>query len=143
VTMGATTVWERWDSILPDGSINPGEMTSFNHYALGSVVDWMHETIGGIAAAEAGYRRLRIAPVPGRGVTSATCTLRTPYGPAACRWSLDGSELSLEAEVPPNTSAEVVLPGDDEPARIVGSGSHAWKYAVSDDVVAYWTDASD
>ena len=49
VTMGATTVWERWDSMLPDGSINPGEMTSFNHYALGAVADWMHRTIGGIA----------------------------------------------------------------------------------------------
>ena len=42
ITMGATTVWERWDSMLPDGSINPGEMTSFNHYALGAVADWMH-----------------------------------------------------------------------------------------------------
>ena len=42
--MGATTVWERWDSMLPDGSINPGEMTSFNHYALGAVADWLHRT---------------------------------------------------------------------------------------------------
>ena len=67
VTMGATTVWERWDSMLPDGSINPGEMTSFNHYALGSVADWMHQVIGGIAPAAPGYRELRIAPVPGSG----------------------------------------------------------------------------
>ncbi len=44
VTMGATTIWERWDSMLPDGTINPGEMTSFNHYALGAVADWMHRT---------------------------------------------------------------------------------------------------
>src|SRR5262249_39916577 len=65
VTMGATTIWERWDSMLPDGSINPGEMTSFNHYALGSVADWMHRTIGGIAPAAPGYRELRFAPVPG------------------------------------------------------------------------------
>ena len=46
VTMGATTIWERWDSMLPDGTINPGQMTSFNHYALGAVADWMHPASG-------------------------------------------------------------------------------------------------
>ena len=65
VTMGATTVWERWDSMLPDGSINPGEMTSFNHYALGAVADWMHRTIGGLTPTEPGYRRMEICPRPG------------------------------------------------------------------------------
>ncbi len=58
VTMGATTVWERWDSMLPDGSINPGEMTSFNHYALGAVADWMHRTVAGIAPLEPGYGKV-------------------------------------------------------------------------------------
>ena len=65
VTMGATTIWERWDSMLPDGTINPGEMTSFNHYALGAVADWMHRTIGGIAPLEPGYSKVLIAPQPG------------------------------------------------------------------------------
>ena len=50
VTMGATTIWERWDSMLPDGSINPGDMTSFNHYAFGAVADWLHRTVGGSRA---------------------------------------------------------------------------------------------
>ena len=54
VTMGATTVWERWDSMLPDGTINPGEMTSFNHYALGAVADWLHRTRGGSRGCRAG-----------------------------------------------------------------------------------------
>ena len=58
VTMGATTIWERWDSMLPDGSVNPGEMTSFNHYALGAVGDWLHRTVAGLAPAEPGYRRI-------------------------------------------------------------------------------------
>ena len=62
VTMGATTIWERWDSMLPDGTINPGQMTSFNHYALGSVADWLHRTVAGLAPAEPGYRRVRVAP---------------------------------------------------------------------------------
>ncbi len=49
VTMGATTIWERWDSLLPDGSVNPGQMTSFNHYAFGAVADWLHRTVAGLA----------------------------------------------------------------------------------------------
>ena len=80
VTMGATTIWERWDSMLPDGSINPGEMTSFNHYALGAVADWLHRTVAGLAPAAPGYRRLAIAPHPGGGLTHARARHRTPYG---------------------------------------------------------------
>ncbi|HJV98470.1 MAG TPA: alpha-L-rhamnosidase C-terminal domain-containing protein [Arthrobacter sp.] len=80
VTMDATTTWERWDSMLPDGTINPGEMTSFNHYALGAVVDWMHRTIGGLAPLEPGYRRILMAPQPGGGLEWAETSLETPLG---------------------------------------------------------------
>jgi len=135
VTMGATTVWERWDSLLPDGSMNPGEMTSFNHYALGAVADWIHQHVGGIAPDAPGYRRLRFAPVVGGGLTWASASLRTPYGRAACAWKLEGSELSIDVEVPPNATATVVLPGVEEPPRSVGSGSHHWQYA--------WPEASE
>jgi alpha-L-rhamnosidase len=83
VTMGATTIWERWDSLLPDGSVNPGEMTSFNHYALGAVADFLHRTVAGLAPASPGYRRLRIAPRPGGGLTHASARLDTPYGQAS------------------------------------------------------------
>ncbi len=79
VTMGATTVWERWDSMLPDGTINPGQMTSFNHYALGAVADWMHRVVGGLAPLEPGYASVLVAPQPGGGLTwrrprSTRCT---------------------------------------------------------------------
>lgn len=84
VTMGATTIWERWDSMLPDGSINPGEMTSFNHYALGAVADWLHRTVGGLALAEPGYGRIEVRPVPGGGITHARARHYTPYGVAEC-----------------------------------------------------------
>ncbi len=143
VTMGATTIWERWDAMLPDGSINPGEMTSFNHYALGGVADWMHRTIGGIAPDAPGYKRLRFAPVPGRGVVRGSSTLRTPYGAAGCAWSLEGTDVTLEVEVPPNTSATVVRPGQDEEPLTVLAGKHRWTYAVADEVAAVWADPPD
>ncbi|KAA9089594.1 family 78 glycoside hydrolase catalytic domain [Microbacterium radiodurans] len=126
VTQGATTVWERWDSLLPDGSVNPGEMTSFNHYALGAVADWLHRTVAGLAPAAPGYRRLRIAPRPLRTLGSASTRHRTPYGEAAVSWRREGSEIVVSAVVPPNTRAEVDLPGlSDE----VGSGAHEWRFA--------------
>ncbi|HEU4997819.1 MAG TPA: family 78 glycoside hydrolase catalytic domain, partial [Lapillicoccus sp.] len=67
VRQGATTVWERWDSLRPDGTVNPGTMTSFNHYALGAVAGWLHRVVAGIAPAAPGYRVIRFRPRPGGG----------------------------------------------------------------------------
>ena len=134
VTMGATTVWERWDSMLPDGSINSGEMTSFNHYAYGAVADWLHRTVAGLAPAAPGYRVIRVAPRPGPGITSAAATHETPYGTAAVSWTLTrGTQFTLEATVPPNTTAEVQLP-DGSASVEVGSGRHSFSTAVAEPV---------
>lgn len=128
VTMGATTIWERWDSMLPNGDINPGEMTSFNHYALGAVADWLHRTVAGLAPAEPGYRRIEIRPVPGGGLTYARARHVTPYGEAASSWRIESGTITVEVEVPASTSALVYLPGKDEAAVEVGSGRYTWSY---------------
>ncbi len=122
VTMGATTVWERWDSMLPDGSINPGEMTSFNHYALGAVADWLHRTVAGLAPAAPGYREIRVAPLPGGGLTHAAARHVTPYGLAAVSWTRADGRLAVEVTVPAGTVAHLELPGADP--ETVGPGSH-------------------
>jgi alpha-L-rhamnosidase len=111
VTMGATTIWERWDSMLPDGTINPGEMTSFNHYAFGAVADWMHRTIGGISALEPGYSRILLAPQPGGGLTSASASLKTPHGTVSVEWTIDDAGLHVDVEVPEGATAVLRLPG--------------------------------
>ena len=129
VTMGATTIWERWDSMLPDGSINPGEMTSFNHYAFGAVADWLHRTVGGLAPAAPGYRKLRIAPRPGPGIASASTSHETPYGTASVAWTLEGTAFALDVSVPPNTTAVVSLP-DGGAAFEVGSGRHSFSVSI-------------
>lgn len=125
VTMGATTIWERWDSMLPDGSINPGEMTSFNHYALGSVADWMHSTIGGLQPLEAGWKRFLVAPIPGGKITYAKTTFESPYGQVRCEWRIVDGQFNMVVWVPPNTTAEVVIEGLGR--KSVGSGIHEWK----------------
>ncbi|KFA80685.1 hypothetical protein S40288_01782 [Stachybotrys chartarum IBT 40288] len=125
VRMGATTIWERWDSMLPDGTINPGEMTSFNHYALGAVADWLHTTVGGISAAEPGWKMIKVKPVPGGNLTSADVSFDGPYGWIRCNWTLQGSDFEMEVQVPPNSTAVVTLPCESEESnRVVGSGVH-------------------
>ncbi len=132
VTMGATTVWERYDSMLPDGSINPGEMTSFNHYALGAVADWMHRVLAGLAPLEPGYRTVLVAPQPIAGLTWASTRHTSPYGDIAVRWERTGGSLVVDVTVPPNVEAVVRLPGVAE--QRVRSGRH--HVEVADPVVA-------
>jgi alpha-L-rhamnosidase len=130
VTMGATTIWERWDALLPDGNLNIPVMTSLNHYALGAVVDWLYRVVGGLEPAEPGYRRIRFRPRPGGALTHASARHITPYGEAAISWRvLDDLRLEVAVVVPPNTCADVVLPGSSEPFEI-RSGSHSWSVAL-------------
>jgi alpha-L-rhamnosidase len=126
VTMGATTVWERWDSMLPDGTINPGQMTSFNHYALGAVADWLHRAVAGLAPAAPGYRRILVAPQPTRLLSRASARHRTPYGDAEAGWERVDGVLVVRAVVPVGATAIVQLPGEEAPLE-VGHGSHEWR----------------
>jgi alpha-L-rhamnosidase len=122
VTMGATTIWERWDSMLPDGTVNPGEMTSFNHYALGAVADWLHRTVAGLAPAVPGYRTVRVAPRPGGGLTWAQAALATAHGEISVGWQLLDEELVLDVSLPDGVDAEIDVLGA-EPST-VGAGDH-------------------
>jgi alpha-L-rhamnosidase len=111
VTMGATTTWERWNSMLPDGTINPGQMTSFNHYALGSVINWLHEYVGGISLIEPGWKFFKVQPIPGGTIRSANIQYESPYGLIQCSWELDeNSVFSMKLQIPPSSSALVIMP---------------------------------
>ena len=131
--MGATTIWERWDSLLEDGTLNPGDMTSFNHYASGAVADWLHRRLGGLAPAAPGYRRIRVAPIVLPGLTHATSILDTRYGRVEAGWRRTGTGIRVVAIVPANTTAEVLLPGQQHPFE-VGSGRHEWQVPGPDAV---------
>ena len=122
VTMGATTIWERWDSLRPDGTLNPGGMTSFNHYALGAVADWLHRTVAGLAPHGPGYRRILFRPRPGGTLSSASARHETPYGTAAIVWSVNEGTLTVHVTVPPGCEGDVDLPG--QAPFSVGPGEH-------------------
>jgi alpha-L-rhamnosidase len=120
VTMGATTVWERWDSMLPDGTINPGQMTSFNHYALGAVADWMHRVVGGIAPLKPGYASVLVAPQPGGGLTDVETSLETRHGRVSVHWTVKDGRMTVDAELPDGVDGVLRLPGAED--RAIGGG---------------------
>jgi alpha-L-rhamnosidase len=122
VVMGATTVWERWDSMLPDGNVNPGTMTSFNHYALGAVADWLHRVVAGLAPGAPGYRVVHFAPQPGGGLTSASAQHITPYGKASIAWQVHEDRLVVELRVPVGATGVLDLPG--LPSETLPHGVH-------------------
>lgn len=110
---GATTIWERWDSMKPDSTFQDPGMTSFNHYAYGAVGDWMYRTIGGIDTEEfdgAAYKESVIKPELGGGLSFAKTSLETPYGKISTDWRLDSGVFTLTVNVPVNTRASVILP---------------------------------
>lgn len=138
VVAGGTTIWERWDALRPDGTVNTADLTdetkesnggmvSFNHYAAGAVGDWFYRRIAGLEAIEGGYRTFRVAPVVGGGLTSARGSVETPYGRASSEWTVSGERMTLRVEVPVSTSCEVTLP--DGAHHVVGSGTHEFSAA--------------
>ncbi|MDO7882754.1 alpha-L-rhamnosidase [Antiquaquibacter soli] len=142
VRMGGTTIWERWDSLLPDGSVNPGEMTSFNHYALGAVADWMHRTIGGLAPAAPGYREVRIAPRPGGGVTRARTAHRSPYGLIEVAWWLEGERLHVDASLPAGITGILDLGDGEDRVTGVVSRSTSWPLEGTESAIMAYSDSA-
>lgn len=129
VTMGATTVWERWDSMLPNGRINPGDMTSFNHYALGGVCDWIYQVVGGIRPAKPGYVEVLVAPKPGTGIDWARCAHETPLGRVEVYWRVADGVFTLELSAPAGVPTTVELP--DGTVRTVAGGTHRFGCVLS------------
>ncbi len=117
VTQGATTIWEHWDGIRPDGSFWSRDMNSFNHYAYGSVADWVFEQAAGIQHAEnrPGFEELIYAPHPDARLGWLQARLDTRHGTVSTLWVCqeDGIRYELETPVP----ALVCLNGEEKRVR--------------------------
>lgn len=123
VKLGATSMWERWDGVKPDGTAQDLEMNSFNQYVYGAVGAWMYRTIAGIDLAAPGYKHISIAPQPGGDLTFATASYLTPYGEAVSSWRIDGDAFELTVQIPPNATATVKLPAARQ-NEVFESGRH-------------------
>lgn len=113
VKLGATTVWERWNSLLADGTISGISMNSMNHYAYGSVLEWMFRHAAGINTTDTapGLRKVIFEPVLNWELRYVTASYDSPCGIYRCAWLLtDPAHVELEVEVPFGGSAELRLP---------------------------------
>ncbi|MFD4603791.1 family 78 glycoside hydrolase catalytic domain [Streptomyces sp. NPDC058464] len=117
---GATTVWESWEGIGDDGTPH----ASLNHYSKGAVISFLHTRTSGIRVLEPGYRRFRVAPSPGGGLSFAEAELHTPYGRIGSGWRIAKGCFHLDVTVPPGTRAEVLLP--DGTRAEAGPGEHRY-----------------
>lgn len=113
IKKGATTVWEHWDSIKPDGSFWSDQMNSFNHYAYGSIGNWMYKTIAGLDmdSVRPAYKKIIIEPkFAGIELTYANASYDSMYGRIRSSWRLTQEDVEIEVEIPANTTAEILLP---------------------------------
>jgi alpha-L-rhamnosidase len=127
IDQGATTIWERWDGWSSEGGFQSAWMNSFNHYALGSVGEWLYRFLLGIdqAPGTAGFSDLLLRPHPGGQVSSAYGSYRSVRGLISAGWERSEDQLTYRVELPPNVTATVQLPGETAgQARRVGSGAH-------------------
>ncbi|WP_050184079.1 alpha-L-rhamnosidase [Domibacillus robiginosus] len=116
VSKGATTIWEHWDSIKPDGSFWSEDMNSFNHYAYGAIGEWLYRVVAGLDQVKgvSGYKKIHIRPQIGHGeLTYAKASLISPYGEIVSSWRMSGNKVELEVHIPPNTSGTITLPHSD------------------------------
>jgi alpha-L-rhamnosidase len=122
VTMGATTVWERWDSILPNGNFNDG---SLNHYAFGAIGNWLFSKVAGISQADdsTGYKRIVIKPHLTEKLSFARAGYHSIHGMISSHWERSGNRFGLRVSIPANTSAKVYMPATEASLVLEGEKS--------------------
>ena len=130
IRLGATTIWELWDGVNPDGSFNLFEMNSLNQYGFASVGDWLYSELCGIKPLAAGYKKFEIAPKPIAGVSAFKCTYETVHGQILSEFSCKNGWIEATVRIPANTTAVIKLPGLDP--KCLGSGEYQYKYETTD-----------
>jgi alpha-L-rhamnosidase len=122
VKMGATTIWERWDGIKPDSTFETPSMNSFNHYSYGAIGDWMYRAVVGLDTYEdgVGYKHIKVMPHIGAGLSKASATLQTYYGELSSGWKTDNGNITLDVEIPSNTTANIYIPATNAGAVTEG-----------------------
>lgn len=109
VTKGATTIWEHWDGIMPNGSFWSSDMNSFNHYAYGCVLDWVYSVAAGIQTQEAypGYEKIIIAPHPDTRLDWLDASLDTAHGRIQSSWKKQGNQWRYEIVTPVDAAIHI------------------------------------
>ena len=128
VKAGGTTIWERWDALRPDGTVNitelsgnekkedesSGGMVSFNHYANGAVGDWLYRRCLGIETNEGGYKTFKVEPILGGNLDWVEGKVNTPYGWIKVKWELKDNQFTINLHIPVSTKCNLVMPNKEK-----------------------------
>lgn len=132
IEKGATSIWERWDAVKEDGTINLGEggednggMVSFNHYANGAVGNFLYSRTGGLEPLEGGYRKFRIKPVIGGQIDYCEVCHESPFGTIGSAWKIADGRIRMNITVPVSCECEIVFPSGK--CIQAGSGTHEYE----------------
>ena len=132
VNLGATTIWERWNSVLSDGSISGTGMNSLNHYSYGSVMEFLYRHGAGIQSLMPGFTKVRIAPKPDARLGKLACTYDSASGKIVSNWEIrEDGRIQLHFEIPFGCEAEICLP-EQEPF-LVTAGSYDYTIQTEKD----------
>lgn len=134
VNQGATTIWERWNSVLEDGHISGTGMNSLNHYAYGSVVEFLYRYTAGIKPVAPGFKKVELCPKPTSRLRYFKASYDSVSGKYVVNWNIkkDGN-LHIHIEIPFGTSAIVTLPSSGKDAFILESGNYDYEYQPQKD----------
>lgn len=143
VNLGATTIWERWNSVLSDGTISGTGMNSLNHYSYGSVVQFFYEYIAGLRATEPGFKKVIIAPLPNMKFRYFNCSYNSAAGNYVVNWRIeqDGT-FRLHVEIPFDCEAKVVLPRHRGGEKLLTSGEYDFLYTPEEDFRQIYSSAT-
>lgn len=128
VNLGATTIWERWDSVLPDGHINPAGMNSLNHYAYGSILEWIYRYAAGLEPLEPGWKTVMLRPIPDSRLGHLDASYHSVSGTVKSAWRYGDGTITYSYEVPFGVTAQLTLPGEE--TVILGPGKHTFTRPV-------------
>jgi alpha-L-rhamnosidase len=144
VNLGATTIWERWNSLGTDGTVSSTGMNSFNHYAYGAIGEWMWRTIGGITPdeKEPGFRQAHLRPIPDYKTGNAKCIFDSPAGTYKVSWKIIGiDQVKVEISVPFNCTVRLYLPycADLPKEQKLETGEYAFTYRTEEPLKRTYT----
>lgn len=133
VNMGATTIWERWNSVLPNGDFDESGMNSLNHYTYGSIGDWLYRKVAGINPLAPGYKKILIRPILTKSITRMDASYETMYGAVEVHLTCRDGQIVIDLKIPANTTAVLELPEREDEIEL-GSGSYHFAYETETDL---------
>ena len=135
INLGATTIWERWNSVLDDGHLSGIMMNSLNHYSYGAIVEYLYRDVAGLKALEPGFKKALITPLMNGKLKYMNMTYDSAYGEYKVSWKvLKDGNVSVDVQVPFGCSAVIGLPFYEGEVTEVAAGSYHYEYRPIEDL---------